>query len=70
MPYDQHRSSHADRSDDSAPELDVRELLEDLSALVDAGLVVPLQGADGEVRVIPADPFDLDAEIDAYDRRS
>jgi hypothetical protein len=70
MLYDHHPSSHADRSGDSAPEPDARELLEDLSALVDAGLVVPLQGADGEVRVVPADPFDLDAEIDPYDQRS
>jgi len=84
MPYDGRPPFHPDRPDDSAagtdraadadvesaPGVDARQLLEDLSALVDAGLVVPLQGADGEVRVVPADPFDLYGEIDAYDQRS
>jgi len=35
-----------------------RRLMDDLLALVDAGLIVPLQGEDG-VRYAPADPGDL-----------
>lgn len=33
------------------------ELLEDLTALLDAGLIVPVRGDDGQVRVTPAEPL-------------
>ncbi|HEY4281073.1 MAG TPA: hypothetical protein VGM91_22865 [Conexibacter sp.] len=68
MPYDDRPQYPLDRTDDSVPGPD--ELLDDLSALVDAGLVVPLQGTDGEVRVMPADALDCDDEITIRDQRS
>ena len=37
-----------------------RQLIDDLLALVDAGLVTPIE-ADGVVRYAPADPEDCDA---------
>lgn len=47
------------RSDDSPR--DPRELLADISALVEAGLVVPVRDRDGQVRMTPAEPLEIDA---------
>jgi hypothetical protein len=46
-----------DEIDYGEPQLDPRDLLEDLTALLDAGLIVPVRGSDGEVRVTPAEPL-------------
>ncbi len=37
--------------------LDPQDLLEDLTALLDAGLIVPVRDRDGQVRVTPAEPL-------------
>jgi hypothetical protein len=39
-------------------DLDPQQLLEDLTALVEAGLVVPVRDREGEVRVTPAEPLE------------
>jgi hypothetical protein len=63
MSYDDERRFPAPRSGDSA--LDPRQLLKDIEALVDAGLVVRLLDREGEVRVTPADALERDQEASA-----
>ena len=46
-----------DDIDYNKPQLDPQELLEDLTALLDAGLIVPVRDCDGQVRVTPAEPL-------------
>jgi hypothetical protein len=60
MLYDDDARFPQPRSDDSA--LDPRQLLNDIEALVEAGLVVRLVDRDGEVRVTPADAIGPDLE--------
>lgn len=63
MLYEEEPRFSQPRSDDSA--LDPRQLLKDIDALVSAGLVVPMRDRDGELRVIPTEPLELDAEAPA-----
>ena len=54
MLYEDFYGFSTGRSDDTEP--DPQQLLADLAALVEAGLVVPLRDLDGEVRMTPAGP--------------
>lgn len=54
MLYDDDTDYGEPRSD---PRLDPQELLEDLTALLDAGLIVPVRDREGQVRVTPAEPL-------------
>jgi hypothetical protein len=63
MPYDDAARFPRPRNDDSPP--DLRQLLKDIEALVEAGLVVRLLDRDGEVRVTPAAALDRDVEAPA-----
>lgn len=58
MPYEPEGPLSTGRSDDSS--LDPRQLLADISALIDAGLVVPVRDRDGDVRMTPAEPLEVD----------
>ena len=57
MLYDDTSGFPSGRSDGTEP--DPRQLLADLAALVDAGLVVPVRDRDGQVRMTPAGPLDV-----------
>lgn len=46
-----------DETDYGEPQLDPQDLLADLAALLDAGLIVPVRDRDGQVRVTPAEPL-------------
>jgi hypothetical protein len=59
MLYDHENWPGGDRS--SSTPLEPRQLLEDLTALVEAGLIVPVRDREGEVRVTPAEPLEWDA---------
>lgn len=61
MPYEQEDPFSSGRGDDA--QLDPRQLLADISALIEAGLVVPVRDRDGHVRVTPAEPLEVDASI-------
>lgn len=54
MLYDDDIDYGAPRND---PQLDPQDLLEDLTALLDAGLIVPVRDREGQVRVTPAEPL-------------
>jgi len=56
MLYDD--DSHIGKARSSDTDLDPQQLLEDLTALVEAGLIVPVRDRDGEVRVTPAEPLE------------
>lgn len=56
MLYDDEIRPGEDRG--SSTPLDPRQLLEDLTALVEAGLIVPVRDREGEVRVTPAEPLE------------
>ncbi|MBB4664866.1 hypothetical protein [Conexibacter arvalis] len=56
MLYDDDTHIEPARSGDTPP--DPQELLADLTALLDAGLIVPVRDRDGEVRVTPAEPLE------------
>lgn len=58
MLYDDETQPTNDRSDATRP--DPRQLLDDLTALVEAGLVVPVRDRDGEMRVTPAGSLEWD----------
>lgn len=62
MLYDDSAGSASERSDDTEP--DPQQLLADLAALVEAGLVVPVRDRGGEVRMIPADPLTAADDLD------
>jgi hypothetical protein len=62
MLYDDSAGSVPERSDDTEP--DPQQLLDDLAALVDAGLVVPVREPGGEVRMTPAGPLPAAGELD------
>lgn len=57
MLYDYPSGFSSGRSDDTEP--DPRQLLADLCALVEAGLVVPVRDRDGQVRMTPAGPLEM-----------
>ncbi len=62
MLYDDDTQPTTNRSDPTdADALDPRALLDDLTALVEAGLVVPVRDRDGQVRVTPAEPLEWEA---------
>ncbi|ADB51459.1 hypothetical protein [Conexibacter woesei] len=58
MLYEQDGPFPRDRSGDSP--LDPRQLLADISALIEAGLVVPVRDRDGQVRMTPAEPLEVE----------
>lgn len=55
MLYDDDTDYGAPRNDPQR--LDPQDLLEDLTALLDAGLIVPVRDREGQVRVTPAEPL-------------
>lgn len=64
MLYEDSAGFPSHRSDDT--ELDPQQLLADITALVEAGLVVPVRDRDGQVRMTPATPLSTSA-IDGSD---
>lgn len=54
MLYEDSNGFSSGRTDDTEP--DPQQLLADLAALVEAGLVVPFRDRDGEVRMTPTGP--------------
>lgn len=59
MLYDDENRPAEDRI--ASTPLEPRQLLEDLTALVEAGLIVPVRDREGEVRVTPAEPLEWEA---------
>lgn len=58
MLYEEEGPFPRERSGDSPP--DPRQLLADIAVLMDAGLVVPVRDRDGEVRMTPAEPLEVE----------